>query len=184
METAEFQPQNSVFIGCSLDGFIAYRNDALDWLDTVPNPEKEDGGYHSFMNRIDALVMGRRTFEVVLGFGEWPYSKPVFVLSNSIKEVPVHLRGKAELLNGSLKEVLNTLHRKGFKRLYIDGGQTVQAFLNEDLIDELIITRLPVVLGDGVPLFGMLKDMLWFEHKSTRVYSGHLVQSHYARKRS
>ncbi len=181
----EVKPLNSVFVGCSLDGYIAYKSDGLEWLDKIPNPEKEDSGYYAFMDRIDALVMGRRTFEIVLGFGDWPYKKSVFVLSNSLKEVPDQLIGKVEIVNGDLNLILQNLHARGLYRLYIDGGQTVQAFLKEDLIDEMIITRIPVVLGDGLPLFGMLNNMLWFEHKSTEVYlGGQLVQSHYIRNRN
>jgi len=176
-------PMNSVFLGCSLDGYIAGKNDELDWLDKIPNPENEDTGYYAFMDRVDAVVMGRRTFEVVLGFGDWHFKKPVFVLSNSLNQVPEHLHGKAEIVSGTLKEVLGGLHARGFHRLYIDGGQTVQAFLQEDLVDEMILTRIPVVLGGGLPLFGLLSHMLWFTHQETNVFMGQLVQSRYLRNR-
>lgn len=178
------ETRNSVFIGCSLDGFIADKNDGLEWLDVVPNPDKEDSGYYAFVERIDAFVMGRRTFETVLGFGDWHFTRHVFVLSRSLQEVPQHLTGKVTIVNGSLNEVLQQLHGKGYYRLYIDGGQTIQAFMAEDLIDELILTRIPVVLGGGIPLFGLLPQMQWFEHKATHLYLGNqLVQSHYQRKR-
>lgn len=137
---------NIAYIATSLDGYISDRDDGLDWLDSIPNPDNIDMGYGDLMNRVDALVMGRKTFEVVCGFdGPWPYTKPVFVLSNSLSSLSESHEGKAELITGSLAEVLVTIHEKGFQDLYIDGGTTIQSFLNEDLIDEMIITVLPML---------------------------------------
>lgn len=77
--------KNSVFIATSLDGFIADKNGRIDWLHSIPNPENDDMGYVKFEEKIDALVIGRGTFETVLGFDvDWPYHKPVFVLSNKL----------------------------------------------------------------------------------------------------
>ncbi|KEQ16737.1 dihydrofolate reductase family protein [Endozoicomonas numazuensis] len=174
---------NFVYIGTSLDGYIADSNGGLDWLQMVPNPHNEDLGMDEFMAGIDALVMGRNTFEAVCGFDvDWPYSKPVFVLSSTLKGIPVEYQDKAELVSGSLEEVVETLHRKGFNNLYIDGGKTVQSFLQADMIDEMIITRVPILLGDGIPLFGSLPEHMTFEHVSTKVLLDAMVQSHYQRK--
>lgn len=174
--------KNSVFIATSLDGYIAYKNGGLDWLSTVPNPNNEDNGFVAFTQGIDAIVMGRNTFETVVGFeGEWVYQQPVFVLSNSLKEIPNSYQDKAFLINGTLTDVLDKIHAKGYKNLYIDGGTTIQNFLKEDLIDELIITKIPILLGGGSPLFGELENPLKFEFVSMKTYLGQMVQTHYKR---
>ncbi|WP_424963229.1 dihydrofolate reductase family protein [Ekhidna sp.] len=179
------QPKNSIYLGVSLDGYIADKDGGLDWLDMVPNPEGDSMGYFDFMDRIDALVMGRKTFEVVDGFDvEWPYQKPVFVLSNSLKELPGKYEGKAFLVGGQLSDVLDAIHQKGYHRLYIDGGITVQQFLREDLIDEMILTQIPILLGGGVPLFGALPQQLKFKLVDSRIHLNQLVQSHYLRDRT
>lgn len=153
--------KNIVFIATSLDGYIAGKKGALDWLEMVPNPQQEDMGYHALMEEIDAIVMGRVTFETVCSFGgTWPYPKPVFVLSHSLQTVPEQLLGKVHLLKGKPKEILATIHSKGYKTLYIDGGSTLQHFLAEDLIDELSITTMPILLGGGFSLFGDLPEPL------------------------
>lgn len=175
---------NIVYIATSLDGYISDKDDGLDWLDSIPNPDNIDMGYGDLMNRIDALVMGRKTFEVVCGFDvPWPYTKPVFVLSNSLTTVPEEHEGKAELVSGPLTEVLETLHARGHQNLYIDGGTTIQSFLKEDLIDEMIITVLPILLGGGSLLFGELPQPMGFEHVKTEVLLNAMVQSHYRRRR-
>ena len=175
---------NIVYIATSLDGYIADKDHGLDWLNCVPNPHQDDMGFAEFMKGIDALVMGRNTFETVCGFDiPWPYAKPVFVLSKTLKSVPEKVQGKVELINGSLEDVVAILNQKGFERLYIDGGKTVQNFLAEDMIDEMIISRIPVVLGGGIPLFGSLPELQMFEHISTDVKVNAVVQSHYRRQR-
>ncbi|WP_044204111.1 dihydrofolate reductase family protein [Flammeovirga sp. OC4] len=175
---------NKVYIATSIDGFIADKNEGLDWLQTVPNPNNDDMGFSSFMDSIDALVMGRNTYEIVKGFGgEWPYSKPVFVLSTSIKEIPEHLTNKVFIINGTLNEVLEQLYAQNYLNLYIDGGSVIQSFLKEDLIDDLIISTIPVVLGGGFPLFGETDKLLEFEFVSSKVHLGQIVQTHYSRKR-
>lgn len=175
--------KNIVFIAKSLDGYIAGKNGELEWLHAIPNPENNDMGYNQLMEDIDAIVMGRTTFETVLGFGiEWPYQKPVFVLSRSIKVVPEKLKDKVFLLAGSPKEILQEIHAKGYFRLYIDGGRTVQEFLKADLIDELRITTIPILLGGGFPLFGELPVAMEFEHIQSEVFLNQIVQDHYKRK--
>ena len=173
-----------VFIARSLDGYIAGKNGELDWLHSIPNPENNDMGYNDLMEEIDAIVMGRTTFETVCGFGgEWPYSKHVFVLSNSLKEVPEKLNKKVSLTNGSPQEILNKIYEKGFFKLYIDGGRTVQNFLKEDLIDELRITTIPILLGGGFSLFGDLPEPMELEHIESKVFLNQVVQNCYKRKR-
>lgn len=175
--------QNKVFIGCSLDGYIADRKGGLEWLDIIPNPKKLDLGYFAFMDTVDALLMGRVTFETVIGFDvPWPYSKPVFVLSTTLKQIPDSHKDKAYLVEGSLNDVLEQVHQKGFHRLYIDGGKLIQSFLREDLIDEMIITTIPVLLGGGHSLFGEHNQQLEFELVKSEILLDHIVQRHYKRK--
>lgn len=174
---------NIVFIATSLDGYIADKDGGLDWLHAIPNPDHEDTGFAPLMERIDALVMGRKTMETVLSFGvEWPYSKPVFVLSNSLQSVPASYEDKIILVKGELQQVVAQIKRQGYDTLYIDGGVTIQNFLKHDLIDELIITTVPILLGGGSSLFGDLVAPINFELSESKVMLGQLVQSSYIRK--
>lgn len=176
--------KNSVFIATSIDGFIADKNGGIDWLYTIPNPDNNDMGYIEFINTIDALVMGRTTFQTVCGFDiDWPYKKPVFVLSNTLNEIPETYKGKAFLEKGSLHDILNRIHEKGYYRLYIDGGSTIQNFLKEDLIDEMIISIIPILLGGGSPLFSEIQNELKFELIGTKTYLNQITQNHYKRKK-
>jgi len=176
--------KNIVFLGKSIDNYIAGKNGELDWLDMIPNPDQLDMGYNDLMNAIDAIVMGSASFKTVLGFGiDWPYTKPVFVLSRSIKEIPVNLEDKVTLIQGKERDVLDTIQNQGYKTLYIDGGNVIQNFLKQDLIDELRLTTVPIILGDGIPLFDVLPKSLEFEHIKTEVFCNQIVQSCYKRKR-
>lgn len=179
------ESKNIVFIAKSLDGFIAGKNGETDWLHSIPNPQNEDMGFNDLMSEVDAIVMGKTTFTTVLEFGvEWPYIKPVFVLSRSLKDIPAPLQEKVFILKGSPEEVLKQIHAKGFLKLYIDGGQIIQQFLQSDLIDELRITTLPILLGGGFPLFGDLESPLKFEHVRSHLFLNQLVQNHYRRVRT
>ena len=176
--------RNIVFIGTSLDGYIADKDGGLEFLQSVPNPENDQLGFPEFMDSMDALLMGRRTYETVLGFGgNWPYSKPVFVLSNSLNSLPEHLHGKAELVNGPIDEVVQQLNHREFNNLYVDGGKLIQSFLQKDMIDELIISQMPILIGGGTPLFGVLESHLMFEHIETEVLLNAIVKSHYKRRK-
>ena len=150
--------KNSVFIATSLDGYIATEDGGLDWLENNPNPDGSDFGYNAFMDSVDALVMGSKTFEKVLSFESWPYGKPVFVLSSTLKSLPETLSGKASIVCEGIPEITSKLHEKGYFNLYIDGGKTIQSFLKENLIDEMIITTVSVLLGSGISLFGSLAE--------------------------
>jgi dihydrofolate reductase len=172
---------NYVYIATSIDGYIATRDGDVEWLHELPNPNNNDYGYSEFMANIDALIMGRHTFEKVRTIGKWHYEKKVFVLSSVLTEVPNELIGKVEFISGPLKDILARVNSQGFKNLYIDGGLVIQSFLAEDLIDELIITRIPILLGGGIPLFGELNKPLRFVHKNTEIYDNSLVKNHFIR---
>ena len=175
---------NIVYIATSLDGYIADKYNNIDWLHDIPNPDGSDLGFSQFMSRIDALVMGRNTLEKVLSFDcDWPYSKPVFVLSNTMTSVPAGYEDRVFLVNGELNAIVKELNEKGFKNLYIDGGVTIQNFLKQDLIDELIITTIPVLLGGGISLFGELSEPLKFKHSQSKPMLDCIVQNHFIRER-
>lgn len=170
----------SVYIATSLDGFIAREDGDLDWLEENGGETAEDYGYQQFMDTVDVLVMGRNTYEKVLNFGEWPYgAKPVVVLSGRSLEIPEHLAKSVETMAGSPGEVVGRLAQRGASRLYIDGGKTIQAFLNARLIQRLIITRIPVLIGAGIPLFGPLAGDIKLRHIETRSFRNGFVQSEY-----
>ncbi|WP_298248407.1 dihydrofolate reductase family protein [uncultured Christiangramia sp.] len=175
--------KNSVFIATSLDGYIADKNGEIEWLNYIPNPDNDDMGYLDFKKRIDAIIMGRKTFETVIGFDiDWPYDKPVFVLSEKLNELPETYKGKVFLIKGTLNEVLEQIHKKGFYRLYIDGGTTIRNFLKQDLIDEIILTTIPILLGGGHSLFTELTKELKFKLNGSKTYLNQIVQTHYERK--
>ncbi len=172
----------SVYIAASLDGFIARTNGGLDWL---PGGEGEvtgeDYGYGKFMDSVDYLVMGRSTYEVVLGFGgKWPYGeKPLVVLSSRPVEIPERFANSVEWMSGPPNDVTRRLAERGASHLYIDGGRTIQGFLAAGLIQQLIITRVPVLIGNGIPLFGPLTHDIQLRHVETRSFANGLVQSRY-----
>jgi len=176
--------KNIVFIAQSLDGYIAGKNGELEWLHSIPNPDNNDMGFSDLIQEVDAIIMGRTTFETVVGFGvEWPYTKPVFVLSHSLKRVPSGFEKKATLISGTPSKILTQLHKVGYQNLYIDGGVTIQNFLEHDLIDELRITTIPILLGGGSSLFGVMDASIDYELISSKVYLNQIVQTHYRRKK-
>lgn len=175
---------NKVFIATSIDGYIATVDNQLDWLNMISNPNHDDMGYLDMMSSIDAIVMGRKTYEMVASFeGPWPYKKRVFVLSNTLSNISTELCDKVEIITGSLEEIIRNLNEKGFNNLYIDGGQTISSFLEADLIDELILTTIPIILGKGIALFNPIDKVLKFSLIKSTLYLDQLVQRHYKRLR-
>ena len=174
--------KTTVYVGTSLDGFIARKDGDIDWLVKFQNKEVHDS-YEKFINRIDVIVIGRGTYEKVLSFPEWPYIKKVFVLSTTLKQIPGILKEKVTLLSMKPNDLLHYLSNEGFSNIYVDGGKVIQSFLKEDLIDELIITKVPELIGTGIPLFGLLDHDLRFEHIRTEIFSNGLVKSYYERRR-
>ena len=167
----------SVFIATSLDGFIARVDGGLDWL---PEGGGEPHGYDEFMATVDVLIIGRKTFETVLSFEVWPYgAKPVVVLSTG-PLAPAPPEAVVERMSGAPADVVSQLDARGLRNAYVDGGITIQRFLQAGLIQRLIVTRVPVLLGAGIPLFGMLERDVVLRHVGTRQYPSGLVQSEYA----
>jgi dihydrofolate reductase len=174
--------KSKVYIGTSLDGFIARKNGDFSWLSQFANDEAIKA-YEEFINTVDAIVIGKGTFEKVLTFPSWPYTKKVFVLSTSIKEVPGSVKEKVIILSMQPKDLLSYLSGLGILNIYIDGGSVIQNFLKEDLVDELIIAKAPILIGSGIPLFGYLDIDLQFRHIRTQVQTNGLVRSYYERIR-
>ena len=167
----------SVFIGTSVDGFIAREDDALDWL---PAGGGEPHGYAEFMATVDAIVIGRKTFDKVMTFDTWPYGKKqVVVLSSRPSQVVPPSDANCEVMSGTPDEIVTRLTERGMKHIYIDGGVTIQRFLEAGLIQRMIVTRVPVLIGRGIPLFGPLTRDVQLEHVATRSYPSGLVQSEY-----
>ncbi|MGA3008941.1 MAG: dihydrofolate reductase family protein [Terracidiphilus sp.] len=167
----------SVFIGVSVDGFIARPNGELDWL---PEGDGEPHGFDEFFASVDVIVIGRKTFETVLAFDAWPYGdKRVVVLSSRPIDLCAIKGGVVEQMSGSPAEIVARLAASGAQHLYVDGGITIQRFLNAGLIQRLIITRVPVLIGEGIPLFGPLSHDIRLQHIATRQYQTGLVQSEY-----
>lgn len=176
------RPKVSVFIAVSLDGFIARNDGALDWLDqaNAGAAADEDTGYAAFIAMIDVLVMGRHTYEKVLGFGQWPYGGlRVIVLSTTGVTIPEAIRQTVESSKEDPRSLLERLAKEGCRHVYVDGGITIQAFLAGRLVDDLTITTLPVLLGSGKPLFGDLGRDIWLAHQHTKVFDSGFVQTRY-----
>lgn len=168
----------SVFVGTSLDGFIARRNGSFDFL---PEGGGEPHGYDEFMATVDAIVMGRNTWDVVLGLGAWPFAgKRVVVLSSRPVDLAAAGKHEVEQMAGSPAEIVARLAATGARHLYVDGGITVQRFLQAGLVDRITITRVPVLIGEGIPLFGFLPRDIRLRHVATNHYASGLVKSEYA----
>ncbi|MBN2047455.1 MAG: dihydrofolate reductase [Anaerolineaceae bacterium] len=172
----------SVFIATSLDGYIARPDGKIDWLDEANAliPAGEDCGYGAFISTVDAIVMGRKTFEQVLTFGEWPYGEmPVIVMSRQLRALPEGVPQTVSLSHEEPRVLIEQLAQRGLQQLYVDGGRTIQSFLAEGLIDDLTITLIPVVLGSGLPLFGPMANDLHLQLTYSRTYDFGLVQLTY-----
>ena len=167
----------SVFIGISVDGFIARPDDELDFL---PSGGGEPHGYTEFFASIDTLLIGRRTFEIVRAFPQWPYGdKRVVVLSSRPLDFSTVRGRRVEQMSGSPAEIVAKLAASGAQHVYVDGGVTIQQFLRAGLIQRLTITRVPVLIGQGIPLFGALPRDIRLRHIATQHYPSGLVKTEY-----
>lgn len=173
----------SVFIATSLDGFIAREDGGIDWLPT-DSEGGEDYGYNSFIETIDAIVMGRNTYELVLTFDEWYYGEiPLFVLTTKGVDIPARLSKTVSQMSGNPNEIVQKLAEKGYHNLYVDGGKTILGFLNAGLIDEMTITTIPVLIGSGIALFGSTDHDIHLEHIENNSFPNGLVQHKYRVKK-
>lgn len=177
-------PSAHVFIATSLDGYIARKDDDIEWL-TSFSSLGEDHGYNAHIAKMDGIIMGRGTYEKVVTFDQWYYEKPVLVLSRSLDpaSVPDHLKDKVEVIAATPEGAMDLAASRGWQRIYADGGKLIQSFLRAGLIEDMIVSRIPILLGDGIPLFGPLDQDIALEHIETKSFPSGLVQSHYRVKR-
>lgn len=176
----------SVFIATSIDGFIAKLDGNVDWLHTSGKQDAEMGsdsdmGWSDYINSVDCMIMGRKCMDMINSMNlteqEWPYGKmKIIVLSNTIKEAPTGLQGKVEMYCGDINTLINTLEKAGHQHAYIDGGTTIQAFLNLQLINEMIITRAPILLGEGISLFGKTQQDILLHNCSATAFPNDYIQ--------
>jgi dihydrofolate reductase len=178
----------SVYIATSADGYIATLEGGVDWLHTAGNKEvdmgSEDMGFKAFMGSVDCMIMGRKCMDMISSMNltpeQWIYGDmPIVVLSNTIKESPENLHGKIEMYSGDISKLIYNLEKRGFKHAYIDGGATITSFINLELIDEMIITKAPLLLGEGIPLFGKIKNSVKLNNAKATVYKNEFIQIKY-----
>ena len=170
----------AVFVATSLDGYIAREDGAIDWLEAANAtiPAGEDCGYDEFYAGVDALVMGRRTYELARTFERWPYEgKPVVVLSRTMRSLTADAPDGVRLSTEAPAALVARLEREGRRHVYVDGGLTVQSFLAAGLIDTITVTTVPMLLGRGLPLFGPLPGDVALERVATRAYDFGFVQT-------
>ena len=177
-------PTGHIMMAMSLDGFVARKDHGLDWLNKQPT-ENEDHGFTEFMDSVDALVMGSGSLRTVLEFGVWPYEKPVFVLSRSMtrQDLPEHLQDKVKFSKQSPRELWETLGQHGYERIYVDGGAIIRSFLKHGFVDDMKITMVPILLGDGIRIFGETDKDVDLELVSAVPFPSGLVDLVYKVKR-
>ena len=167
----------SVFCGVSVDGFLARRDHRVDFLDT---PDQEPHGYDEFMAGVNVVVIGRNTYNFVVSYGQWVYGKkPVVVLSTRPIDFSWIKDGVVEQMSGEPAGIVAQLEGRGYRHAYIDGGVTIQRFLAAGLIDRMIISKVPVLIGSGMPLFGPVPRDIPLRHVASRTFKGGLVQDEY-----
>lgn len=179
----------SVYIATSTDGYIATLGGSVDWLQSAGNTDADmsnntDMGFNNFIASIDCMIMGRKCMEVISSFNltpeQWPYGKTkIYVLSHSIKEPPKNLLGKVEMYSGEITSLISLLEKKGYKHAYIDGGKTITTFFNLQLINEVIITQAPIILGQGIPLFGEIENKVNLVNARAEVFPNDFIQISY-----
>lgn len=179
----------SVYIATSADGYIATTEGAVDWLHSAGDSEADMGnnsdmGFAAFMASVDCMIMGRKCMEMISSMNlppeQWPYGDiHIVVLSNTIKTPPENLQGKVEMFSGEISDLVNDLENKGLKHAYIDGGSTITSFLNLKLIDEMTITKAPILLGAGIPLFGKLDNQIKLVNSKAEAFENNFIQTKY-----
>ena len=169
----------SVYVATSLDGFIAREDGRLDWLDKA-DPGDGEYGFDDLLSSVDALVMGRNTFDFVLGMGEWAYGdKPVFVLTHRQLDLPTPFAGRVEALQVATDSIAEEFDRRGVEHVYVDGGETVQSFIRAQLVTRIIITRIPILIGSGIPLFGPVDSDIDLRLIRSQAFENGWIQDEY-----
>ena len=179
----------SVYIATSVDGFIAKKDGNVDWLHTAGNlqadmGENADMGMGAYMASVDCLIMGRKCMQMISSFNltdeQWPYGETrIIVLSNTLKTAPDNVKDKVEMYAGDLNQLISKLESEGHQHAYIDGGTTIQAFINLQLINEMTITRAPVLLGEGIPLFAKTEKDIKLTKAHSITFANDFIQEQY-----
>jgi len=185
----------SIFIAPSADGYIATEDGGVHWLETVGKPvsEKEASSdlmkhfnmsMPNYMQTVDCMIIGRKLMEVLSSFNltpeQWPYGDTkIIALSNTIKEPPANLKNRVQMYSGSIPELITKLEKEGYKHTYVDGGTTITAFLNLQLINEMTLTQAPVLLGSGIPLFGKLFKQIKLENAQATAFPNNFIEIKY-----
>lgn len=170
----------SLYIASSIDGYIAKSDGSVEWLDDFPNPDEPEMGYFDFIKGVDTLLFGANTYRRVLTFGEWPYEgKECFVFSRN--PVAAH-DDKATFISGDIVHFVSELKNKPGKTIWLVGGGEVNSLLlQNDLVDEIILTIVPMALGAGIPLFATGKLDKVLKLTNTKIYTNGMVQLTYNR---
>ena len=184
-----FPMKGSVFIAVTVDGYIATRDGGVEFLNDFQDDEESGASFNDFMASVDAIVMGRKTFDKVISFGKemYPYGKtPLVVWTKSPDDVlvPDYCGDTVSCTSQTPSLLMDELKAQGYSHVYVDGGTTVQSFLAAGMIQEMIITRVPILLGDGILLFGKLDDATKLEHIKTKTFPSGMVSTHYRLKQS
>ena len=179
----------SVFIATSADGFIATPDGGVDWLETAGTSDVDMGddpdmGMNAFFASFDGMVMGRKCMEKISSFNltpeQWPYPDvPIRVLSRTLSAPPDNLKDKMQIHSGSIPDLITELESLGVTHVYVDGGSTITSFLNLQLIDTITISRAPVILGEGIPLFGKTEHPIQLIEAKAKAYPNDFVQVRY-----
>jgi dihydrofolate reductase len=173
--------QATAFIATTLDGYIARPDHSIDWLEDANSDATEDYGYEAFVKSVSCVVMGRKTFQKIMTFPEWPYQHHrVIVLSSTLDSIPEPLADQVQLYNGSVSDLVTLLEAEGDSHIYVDGSRVVQSFIKAGLLTDITLTQLPLLIGEGIPLFGgpLPKDIK-LTHLATRAYQNGFVQTQY-----
>lgn len=179
----------SVFIATSVDGYIAESHGGLDWLHTAGNAQADmsdnpDMGFSAFMDSVDCMIIGRKTMEAIsamdLSPEDWPYDDAhIVVLSNTLKQPPKNLIGRVQMYCGGVPALIASLANQGYQHAYIDGGSVITLCLNLGLIQRMTITQAPVLLGEGIVLFGKITPAIKLENAQATAFANGFVQINY-----
>tara|TARA_B110000881_G_C18428207_1_gene439495 strand:- start:187 stop:750 length:564 start_codon:yes stop_codon:yes gene_type:complete len=179
----------SVFIATSADGYIATNDGGVAWLESAGKKDAEMGheadmGMNSYIASVDCMIMGRKCMEVISSFNlppeHWPYGDiKIIALSNTLTTAPDNLKDKVEMYSGDIHSLIAKLESDGYKHAYVDGGSTITEFINLQLINEMTITKAPVLLGEGLPLFGKIVNQITLTDVTARDYPNGFAQLHY-----
>jgi len=169
-----------LYIATSLDGYIADRDGGIDWLSTIDESD-DDYGYPDFFDSIDALIMGSHTYEQILGFGDWPYAgKQSYVFSQRPLKTP---HENIAILSSSPNDALQHIHKQGYNKIWlVGGGLLTSSLLQDKLVDEFIISMIPILLGEGIPLFSASRPEEKLTLVNSKQYPSGLLQVHYRRQ--